>query len=120
MLAGALLLAVVWVFLLRYVPDALLVTTDRSGREPGLFVPTGPTSCAPVRADHAGVGLGQAIVTSITGMHGESLTVVPRPGGGLCVAVHLSATPSADTWSTPRGLLARSGRTADAAGTGRT
>ncbi|WP_204264657.1 sensor histidine kinase [Geodermatophilus normandii] len=39
MLAGALLLAVVWVFLLRYVPDAVLVTSDPPGRDPGLFVP---------------------------------------------------------------------------------
>jgi two-component system sensor histidine kinase VanS len=31
MLAGSLLLAVVWVFLLRYVPDGLLVTTGPSG-----------------------------------------------------------------------------------------
>jgi two-component system, OmpR family, sensor histidine kinase VanS len=42
LLAGALLLAVVWVFLLRYVPDGVLVTTDfprRPGSGPGLFVP---------------------------------------------------------------------------------
>ncbi|WP_369256134.1 sensor histidine kinase [Geodermatophilus amargosae] len=39
LLAGALLLAVVWVFLLRYVPDAVLVTSDPTGRRPGLFVP---------------------------------------------------------------------------------
>ena len=37
MVAGALLLAVVWVFLLRYVPDEAL-TTGRPGG-PGLFVP---------------------------------------------------------------------------------
>lgn len=38
LLAGALLLAVVWVFLLRYVPDTVLVTSGRPGA-PGLFVP---------------------------------------------------------------------------------
>ena len=38
-LAGALLLAVVWLFLLRYVPDAVLVTSGAPGGEPGLFVP---------------------------------------------------------------------------------
>ena len=37
MLAGALLLAVVWVFLLRYVPDREAL------RAPGGFVPFGPT-----------------------------------------------------------------------------
>src|SRR3954452_18950871 len=39
MLAGALLLAVVWVFLMRYVPDAVLVTSDPLSGTPGLFVP---------------------------------------------------------------------------------
>lgn len=38
MVAGALLLAVVWVFLLRYVPD-VVVTTDPAGGRPGMFVP---------------------------------------------------------------------------------
>ncbi|WP_116452099.1 sensor histidine kinase [Blastococcus litoris] len=38
-LAGALLLAVVWLFLLRYVPDGVLVTGDARGPGPGLFVP---------------------------------------------------------------------------------
>lgn len=38
-LAGALLLAVVWVFLLRYVPDGVIVTSARSDGIPGLFVP---------------------------------------------------------------------------------
>ena len=42
MLAGALLLAVVWVFLLRYVPDRAI------HRRPGpASSPTAPTSCAP-------------------------------------------------------------------------
>jgi two-component system, OmpR family, sensor histidine kinase VanS len=39
MLAGALLLAVVWVFLLRYVPDGVIVTSGRSDGAPGFFVP---------------------------------------------------------------------------------
>ncbi|MGY1605099.1 sensor histidine kinase [Geodermatophilus sp. SYSU D00815] len=39
MLAGGLLLAVVWVFLLRYVPDAVVITSDPLGSRPGLFVP---------------------------------------------------------------------------------
>ncbi len=38
MLAGALLLAVVWVFLLRYVPDGVL-STPAPGPRPGTFVP---------------------------------------------------------------------------------
>ena len=39
MLAGALLLAVVWVFLLRYVPDGVVISSDSPGDRPGLFVP---------------------------------------------------------------------------------
>jgi two-component system sensor histidine kinase VanS len=46
------------------------------------------------RTDHAGVGLGLAIVNSITRAHDGTLTVVPRPTGGLCVKVELPAAPS--------------------------
>ena len=43
MVAGVLLLAVVWVFLLRYVPDVIYTPGDT----PGCSYPTAPTSCAP-------------------------------------------------------------------------
>jgi two-component system sensor histidine kinase VanS len=46
-----------------------------------------------IRTDHAGVGLGLAIVKSITQAHGGTLTLAPRPGGGLCVTVELPAAP---------------------------
>ena len=39
LLAGALLLAVVWVFLLRYVPDSVLITPAPRGGPAGPFVP---------------------------------------------------------------------------------
>jgi two-component system sensor histidine kinase VanS len=39
MLAGSLLLAVVWVFLLRYVPDGVLTSRDQPGRFPAVFIP---------------------------------------------------------------------------------
>ena len=42
-----------------------------------------------VRTDHAGVGLGLAIVSSITEAHGGTLTLTPREAGGLCVTVQL-------------------------------
>lgn len=44
-----------------------------------------------VRGDHAGVGLGLAIVRSITTAHDGTLTLVPRPDGGLRVTVLLPA-----------------------------
>ena len=43
------------------------------------------------RSDHAGVGLGLAIVKSITQAHDGTLTIVPRPDGGICVAAQLPA-----------------------------
>jgi two-component system sensor histidine kinase VanS len=44
-----------------------------------------------IRTDHAGVGLGLAIVKSITQAHDGTLTLTPRPAGGLSVTVQLPA-----------------------------
>jgi two-component system, OmpR family, sensor histidine kinase VanS len=46
-----------------------------------------------IRTDHAGVGLGLAIVNSITQAHDGTLTLTPRTAGGLCVTVQLPAAP---------------------------
>jgi two-component system sensor histidine kinase VanS len=46
-----------------------------------------------VRGDHAGVGLGLAIVETITRAHDGTLTLAPRPVGGLHVTVELPAAP---------------------------
>jgi two-component system sensor histidine kinase VanS len=43
------------------------------------------------RTDHAGAGLGLAIVRSIVQAHDGSLTLDPRPDGGLSVTVRLPA-----------------------------
>nr|WP_285223121.1 HAMP domain-containing sensor histidine kinase [Frankia sp. AgPm24] len=45
-------------------------------------------------ADHAGVGLGLAIVRSIVQAHDGTLTLTPRADGGLRVTVHLPLAPS--------------------------
>ncbi|MDX6277714.1 MAG: two-component system, OmpR family, sensor histidine kinase VanS, partial [Nocardioidaceae bacterium] len=42
-----------------------------------------------IRTDHAGVGLGLAIVKSIAEAHDGTLTLTPRPDGGLRVTVQL-------------------------------
>jgi two-component system sensor histidine kinase VanS len=47
-----------------------------------------------IRTDHAGVGLGLAIVNSITQAHDGTLTLTSRAAGGLCVTVQLPAAPS--------------------------
>ena len=46
-----------------------------------------------VRGDHAGVGLGLAIVSSIVRSHDGDLALTPRPGGGLCATVDLPRRP---------------------------
>jgi two-component system sensor histidine kinase VanS len=46
-----------------------------------------------IRTDHAGVGLGLAVVKSITQAHDGTLTLTPRAAGGLRVTVLLPAAP---------------------------
>ncbi|MEV7867762.1 HAMP domain-containing sensor histidine kinase [Streptomyces sp. NPDC088124] len=45
-----------------------------------------------IHTDHAGVGLGLAIVKTITQAHDGTLTLTPRPAGGMRVTVELPAT----------------------------
>ena len=46
-----------------------------------------------IRTNNAGVGLGLAIVKSINQAHDGTLTVTPRPAGGLRVTVQLPVAP---------------------------
>ena len=48
------------------------------------------------RSDHAGVGLGLAIAQSITEAHDGTLTLTPRPAGGLSVIAELPAATSSE------------------------
>jgi two-component system sensor histidine kinase VanS len=47
-----------------------------------------------IRSDQAGVGLGLALVKSITRAHEGTLTLTPRPAGGLRVTVQLPVASS--------------------------
>lgn len=47
-----------------------------------------------IRTDHAGVGLGLAIVNSIAQAHEGTVTLTPRATGGLRVTVQLPAVPT--------------------------
>jgi two-component system, OmpR family, sensor histidine kinase VanS len=79
-------------------PESVVLTVENTGEEltPQLVA----TLAEPfqrgskrIRTDHAGVGLGLAIVKSITRAHDGTLTLTPRPAGGLCVTVQLPAAP---------------------------
>jgi two-component system, OmpR family, sensor histidine kinase VanS len=79
-------------------PEAAVLTVENTGKElaPGLvttFVEPFQRGTGRVRGDHAGVGLGLAIVRSIVEAHDGTLTLAPRAGGGLRVTVRLPASP---------------------------
>jgi len=61
---------------------------------------------ARIHSDHAGIGLGLAIVRSITQAHEGTLTLSPRPAGGLSATVRLPALQQEDVRGV--GGLARS------------
>jgi two-component system sensor histidine kinase VanS len=78
--------------------DTVVLTVENTGEH--LSPPLVATLAEPfqrgagrTRTHHAGVGLGLAIVDSITRAHDGTLTLTPRPTGGLCVTVHLRAAP---------------------------
>lgn len=61
-----------------------------------------------VHTDHAGVGLGLAIVESIAHAHDGTLTLAPRAAGGLCVTVQLpAASPCPEQESNLHALAGR-------------
>jgi two-component system sensor histidine kinase VanS len=77
-------------------PESVMLTVENTGEK--LTQELVSTLAEPfqrgterIRTDHAGVGLGLAIVKSITRAHDGTLTLTPRPAGGLCVTVQLPA-----------------------------
>jgi two-component system sensor histidine kinase VanS len=74
--------------------DAVLLTVENTGSEldpqrVSRFAEPFERGAERIRSDHAGVGLGLAIVQSITQAHDGTLLLRPRVGGGLCVTVRL-------------------------------
>ncbi len=77
-------------------PETVMLTVENTGailspQVVGTLVEPFQRGAERVRTDHAGVGLGLAIVNSITQAHDGTLTLTPRPAGGLCVKVQLPA-----------------------------
>lgn len=86
-------------------PDAVVLTVENTGEKltPQLVSTlTEPFQRGTERLHngHAGVGLGLAIVKSITQAHDGTLTLTPRPTGGLRVTVRL---PAASAPTHPQG-----------------
>ncbi len=79
-------------------PPSVVLTVENTGEE---FTPQFVSTLVEpflrgaerIRAYHAGVGLGLAIVTSITQAHDGTITLTPRARGGLRVTVQLPAAP---------------------------
>jgi two-component system, OmpR family, sensor histidine kinase VanS len=79
-------------------PDSVALTVENTGEKltPELvstLVEPFQRGTERIRTDHAGAGLGLAIVRSITQAHDGTLTLTPRPAGGLRVTVQLPAAP---------------------------
>jgi two-component system, OmpR family, sensor histidine kinase VanS len=79
-------------------PETVLLTVENTGEQlPPQLVSTlaepFQRGTKRIRADHAGVGLGLAIVNSVAQAHDGALTLTPRAAGGLCVTVRLPAAP---------------------------
>ncbi|MEV6382791.1 HAMP domain-containing sensor histidine kinase [Streptomyces sp. NPDC051773] len=78
-------------------PTTVVLTVENTGEH--LTAQLASTLAEPFRrgtervhTDHAGVGLGLAIVKTIAHAHDGTLTVAPRPEGGIRVTVELPAT----------------------------
>ncbi len=88
-------------------PETVVLTVENTGEQlaPQLVATLGEPfqrGTQRIRSDHAGFGLGLAIVSSIVQAHHGALTLTPRPAGGLCVTVQLSRRGS-DSNNSPSG-----------------
>ncbi len=79
-------------------PDSVVLTVENTGEKltsqlVSTLVEPFRRGAERIRTDHAGVGLGLAIVRSITQAHDGTLTLTPRATGGLCATVQLPVAP---------------------------
>ncbi|MGI5461261.1 sensor histidine kinase [Streptomyces sp. CA-249302] len=77
-------------------PGAAVLTVENTGESLSPQLVAGLTEpfrrgTGRIHTDHAGVGLGLAIVKTITAAHEGTLTLAPRPAGGIRVTVELPA-----------------------------
>ena len=80
-------------------PGGVVLTVDNTGAQlspqvVSTLVEPFVRGAGRTRTDHAGVGLGLAIVERIARAHDGTLTLTPRPDGGLSVTVQLPAAPA--------------------------
>ncbi|MGW3941812.1 sensor histidine kinase [Streptomyces phaeochromogenes] len=80
-------------------PDTVVLTVENTGekltpQQASTLTERFQRGTERVHTDHAGVGLGLAIVKTITRAHDGTLTLTPRPDGGIRIAVELPAATS--------------------------
>jgi two-component system sensor histidine kinase VanS len=78
----------------RVQPEGVVLTVENTGeqltpQDVSTFTEPFQRGAERTHTDRAGVGLGLAIVESITRAHDGTLTVAARDAGGLCVTVQL-------------------------------
>lgn len=76
-------------------PDSVMLTVENTGEKltpqaVSTLVEPFQRGAERISTHHAGAGLGLAIVNSIAEAHGGTLTLTPRPAGGLCVRMELA------------------------------
>jgi len=86
----------VWVATSAHDPKTVVLTVENTGERltpqlVGTLLEPFQRGSKRIRTEHAGVGLGLAIVQSIAQAHGGTLTLTPRAAGGLSVKVQLPA-----------------------------
>jgi two-component system sensor histidine kinase VanS len=80
-------------------PESVVLTVENTGKKltqqfVSTLVEPFLRGSERIRTEHAGVGLGLAIVNSISQAHDGAVALTPRAAGGLCITVRLPAAGS--------------------------